>query len=203
VRRIVARFVAYAGIAALTLSAAMVAPRIAAASAGSAFRVTGPFQPYYPPPFADTCTVHRFGEGEAPPLSGIPDDPLCVEYTKRDITLADGGAIRFLLAEPARFLVAAAKCRYWQQDHWRVPIAPGQLPLIRWDGSYWFDEGTGRAGAQLHDLRVGGVPVGAAQLAALIAPLSPALAAYFRAFGAGGTGAAYVGTIPFNPLCTH
>ncbi len=54
------------------------------------------------PPFAATCTVHEFGEGVAPPLSGIPDDPLCVEYAKRDITVTDGGAVRFLAAEPAR-----------------------------------------------------------------------------------------------------
>ena len=164
-------------------------------------QINGPFQPYFAPPFGATCTVHEFGEGVAPPLSGIPDDPLCVEYAKRDITITDGGAIRFLAAEPARFLVAVDKCQYWQQDHWSVQFAPGQLPLIRWDGSYWFDEGTGQAGARLHDLRIGGIPIGAAQLADLVAPISPTLASYFRAFGVGGSGLGYAGTIPFNPFC--
>ena len=163
--------------------------------------ISGPFQPYFPPPFANACTVHHFGEGVAPPLSGIPDDPLCVDYAKRDITITDGGAIRFLAAEPARFLVAVPKCQYWQQDHWSVQVAPGWVPIIRWDGNYWFDEGTGQAGARLTDLRVGGVPVGAAQLADLVAPFSPTLATFFRAFSKGGSGVGYAGTIPFNPAC--
>jgi hypothetical protein len=164
-------------------------------------QVTGPFRPYFAPPFANSCTVHEFGEGVAPPQSGIPDDPLCVEYAKRDITITDGGAIGFLAAEPARFLVAVPKCGYWQQDHWSVQFGPGQLPVIRWDGNYWFDEGTGQAGARLHDLRVGGVAVGATQLARLVKPFSPTLAGYFRAFGRGGSGAGWAGTIPFNPSC--
>jgi hypothetical protein len=187
-------------LAALALVAAVLA-RPAPSQADTPPSINGPFQPYFPPPFANACTVHEFGEGVAPPLSGIPDDPLCVEYAKRDITITDGGAIRFLAAEPARFLVAAPKCQYWQQDHWSVQFAPGTLPVIRWDGNYWFDEGTGQAGAQLHDLRIGGIPVGAAQLAGLLAPISPTLAAYFNAFGKGGTGAGYTGSGPFNPLC--
>jgi hypothetical protein len=174
-----------------------------APAAASTVGINGPLQPYFAPPFAQTCTVHEFGDGVAPPLRGIPDDPLCVDYAKRDITITDGGAIRFLAAEPTRFLIVVPKCAYWQQDHWSVQFAPGQLPLIRWDGSYWFDEGTGQAGARLTNLRIGGVPVGATQLAALVAPLNPTLATYFRAFGAGGTGAGYAGTIPFNPLCAR
>jgi hypothetical protein len=82
-----------------------------------------------------------------------------------------------------------------------VQFGPGQLPVIRWDGNYWFDEGTGQAGARLHDLRVGGVAVGATQLARLVKPFSPTLAGYFRAFGRGGSGAGWAGTIPFNPSC--
>jgi hypothetical protein len=165
--------------------------------------IQGPFRPYFPPPFASNCTVHRFGEGQAPPLSGIPDDPLCVEYAKRDITITDGGAIRFLAAEPARFLVAVPKCQYWQQDHWSVQIAPRQLALITWDGNYWFDEGSGQAGARLSNLRIAGVRVGAAQAADLVEPLSPTLAGYFRAYGRGGTGSGYAGSIPFRPSCAH
>jgi len=161
----------------------------------------GPVQPYSAPPFAHDCTVHRFGEGEAPDLTAYPDDPLCVEYAKRDITITDGGAIRFLAAEPARFLVAVPKCGYWQQDHWSVQFAPGQLPVIRWDGSYWFDKGTGHAGARLHNLRIGGVPVGAARLANLVAPFSPTLASYFRSYSHGGSGLGYAGSIPFDARC--
>jgi hypothetical protein len=171
------------------------------AGAADAPVIAGPLQPYFPPPFAATCTVHEFGEGVAPPLSGIPDDPLCVDYAKRDITLSNGGAITFLLAEPARVLVALPKCQYWQQDHWSVQLVPGGLPLIRWDGNYWWDFGTGQAGAQLHDLRLAGVPIGLLQLARLIEPISPQLAGYFRAFGQGGIGGGYAGTVPFNPAC--
>ena len=171
-------------------------------AAGAATSPTsGPFRPYFAPPFAKSCTVHKFGEGQAPPLTGIPDDPLCVEYTKRDITITDGGAIKFLAAEPARFLVALPKCGYWQQDHWSVQFAPGQLAVIRWDGSYWFDKGTGQAGARLHNLRIGGVPVGTAQLARLVAPYSPTLAHYFRSYSHGGSGLGYAGSIPFDPRC--
>ena len=173
-------------------------PLVAGASAPT---LHDPFQPYFAPPFADSCTVHEYGEGQAPPLSGLPDDPLCVEYAKRDITITDGGAIRFLAAEPARFLVAVRKCQYWQQDHWSVQVAPGGLAVIRWDGSYWFDEGAGQAAARLSNLTFAGVPVGAAQLANLVAPLSPTLAGFFREFSQGGTGGGYTGTFPFNPHC--
>ncbi len=195
--RVVPRIV----LVALALVSGLVVSAPAGASSSSDVTIHGPLQPYFAPPFAATCTVHRFGEGQAPPIKGFPDDPLCVEYAKRDITVTNGGALRFLLAEPTRFLIAVPKCRYWQQDHWSVQIAPGQIPLIRWDGNYWFDQGAGQAGAQLHNLRLGGVPLGTAQLAALIAPISPTLAAYFRAFSHGGTGAGYAGTIPFNPFC--
>ena len=179
---------------------AIVTGRPAAAGAATT-QMSGPFRPYFAPPFAKSCTVHKFGEGVAPPLTGIPDDPLCVEYAKRDITITDGGAIRFLAAEPARFLVAVPKCAYWQQDHWSVQVAPGQLAVIRWDGSYWFDQGKGEAGARLHNLRIGGVPVAAAQLADLVAPYSKALAGYFRSYSHGGSGLGYAGSIPFNPRC--
>src|SRR5438552_4477839 len=81
--------------------------------------------PFVGPPFASQCVVHHFEEGEAPPLDACTDDPLCVEYEKRDITGTNGGAINFLAAEPARFAIAIPKCRYWQQDHWRVQLSPG------------------------------------------------------------------------------
>lgn len=200
-----ARAAATAATAAAATAAVAVAALLVCAlgtpAGAAAPRIHGPFQPYFPPPFATSCTVHYFGEGVAPPLRGIPDDPLCVDYAKRDITVTDGGAIRFLLAEPARVLVAVPKCRYWQQDHWSVQIAPGTLPLIRWDGSYWWDEGAGQAGAILANLRVGDIPVDAQQAAALVTPFSRKLAQFFLDFGKDGPGAGYAGTIPFNPLC--
>ena len=119
-----------------------------------------PITPYVDPPFAGLCTVRHFDEAEAPPLAGFADEPLCVEYEKRDITASNGGAIRFLAAEPARFAIAIPKCRYWQQDHWRIQLVPGGA-LIGWDGSYWFDKGDGAGGArlaELHDRRPAGRP---------------------------------------------
>jgi hypothetical protein len=192
-RRLVALVLASAAAATLVLAEAP--------AGAAAVHVKGPFQPYFPPPFATSCTVHYFGEGVAPPLSGITDDPLCVDYAKRDITVSDGGAIRFLLAEPARVLVAVPKCQYWQQDHWSVQFAPGSVALIRWDGNYWWDEGAGQAGAQLANLRVGGIAVNSRQAAALVAPFSRKLAQYFLEFAKDGPGAGYAGTIPLNPFC--
>lgn len=160
-----------------------------------------PVTPYVDPPFAATCEIHQFGEGEVPDLAGLPDDPLCVEYAKRDITLNNGGAIRFLIAEPARVLLAATRCRYWQQDHWSVQAARGQTPVIRWDGSYWFDLGAGQAGARISDLTIAGQPATLAEAARRVAPYSPALAAYFLTYAHGGDGAVLTAGFPLHPLC--
>ena len=156
-------------------------------AAGSGVRAD-PVTPYTDPLFAAECTFHHFAEGEAPPITGLPDDPLCVEYDKRDITATDGGAIRFLAAEPARFAVAVPKCRYWQQDHWSVQVAPGTTAIVRWDGSYWFDKGNGTGGARLRNFAIGGQPAGPEQAADLIAPLDPDLAAVMRRYGEGAGG---------------
>ncbi len=171
--------------------------------AGSAGADASGLGPYYPPPFADSCVVHHFGEGVAPSLTALKDDPLCVDYAKRDITVSNGGVARFLLAEPARFAVVAGKCAYWQQDHWSVQLAPGQVPLIRWDGSYWYDLGTGQGGARLTGLAIAGQPATLVQAAAFIAPFSPALAAYFLEFSHGGDGASFTAGFPFDPLCSR
>jgi hypothetical protein len=157
---------------------------------------------YTPPPFADECTVHRFGEGVAPDPLGYPDDPLCVEYAKRDITVDNGGAVAFLLAEPARVALAGSPCRYWQRDHWSVQFSRGDVPVIRWDGSYWFDKGTGQAAGRLRHLTVGGEPAGVADAARLVEPVSPELAAYLRQFGSGSTsGMGADGGVPLDPRC--
>jgi hypothetical protein len=179
----------------------VLAPMLSLSPSASAAGTGTGLAPYVDPPFADSCVVHPFGEGEVPGLSGLKDDPLCVDYAKRDITLTNGGAIRFLIAEPARFAIVAGKCSYWQQDHWSVQGSRGQIPMIRWDGNYWFDLGSGRAGARLTDLTIGGQPATIARAAAYVAPYSPALAAYFLTYGQGGDGASFNAGFPFNPLC--
>ncbi|MGZ4468712.1 MAG: hypothetical protein ACXVXB_09535, partial [Nocardioidaceae bacterium] len=184
---------------ALTALLAVATPT-AVPAAADASRPDGP-QPYFAPPFRSSCTVHHYGEGEAPDPATTTDDPLCVEYSKRDITLDDGGAVRFLQAEPARFAVAGDKCAYWQQDHWSVQASRGQTPVVRWDGSYWFDKGTGQAGARLRGFAVGGRPATLRQAAAAVAPYSPQLAAYLRSYSHGGDGMGYSGSYPFDPTC--
>ena len=157
--------------------------------------------PYYAPPFASACTVHQFAEGKVPDLRAYPEDPLCVEYAKRDITVDNGGALAFALAEPARFALAGTKCRYWQQDHWSVQLSRSLVPVIRWDGSYWFDLRTGQAGARLSGLTIGGRPATIAVAAAYVAPYSPQLATFFLQYGSGGDGGAVNLGIPLSPLC--
>jgi hypothetical protein len=147
-----------------------------------------PMGPYVDPPFASECTIRHFDEGESPDFATDPADPYCVEYEKRDITASNGGAVRFLAAEPARFAQAIPRCRYWQQDHWRVNLAPGVGPLVQWDGSYWFDLGTGTAAGRLRNFRIGGQPAGIEQVAVLLDPLAPDLAALVRQFGDGPDG---------------
>lgn len=184
----------------LLLAAALVVLVPGPAQAVEAGRPQGP-QPYFAPPFRSECTVHRFGEGEAPDPATTTDDPLCVEYAKRDITLDNGGAVRFLQAEPNRFAVALDKCAYWQQDHWSVQASRGQTPVVRWDGSYWFDKGTGQAGARLRHLTVAGRPATLRQAARAVAPYSPQLAAFLRSYSRGGDGMGYVNGFPFDPRC--
>lgn len=147
-----------------------------------------PAAPYVDPPFAGDCVVRHFDEGQSPDFAADPADPYCVEYEKRDITASNGGAVRFLAAEPARFAQAIPRCRYWQQDHWRIQLVPGVGPLVQWDGSYWFDLGTGTAAGRLRNLRVAGQPAGVEQVAALLDPLAPDLAALVRQFGDGPGG---------------
>jgi hypothetical protein len=181
-----------AGIAAL---AALV---LGAAPAGGQ-----PIAPYVDPPFASECVVHHFAEGQEPPLDGCADDPFCVEYEKRDITAANGGAIRFLAAEPARFAAAIPKCRYWQQDHWRVQLAPGQTSVVGWDGSYWFNKGNGTGGARLRNFTLDGVPADPAPLADLVALVDADLAAVIRRYGEspGGGGGSSLVLGPGDPTC--
>jgi hypothetical protein len=146
---------------------------------------TPSFTPYRNPTFR--CpVVHRYGNGVAPPTR-LKDDPLCVVYDKRDITVDNGGAIRFLMAEPARFAVAG-KCQYWQRDHWRVRVDRGYGGIVQWDGSYWWDLKNGYGGGILRHFRIAGAPVGAYQAAAAVATVSPTMARMIRRYGAGPEG---------------
>lgn len=183
-----------------------VAALIVGTTAGAAQAHTdsgAPVTPYYAPPFADQCEVHRFGEGEAPDVSAYPDDPLCVEYAKRDITVDNGGALAFALAEPARVALAAPACQYWQRDHWSVQFSRGDVPVVRWDGSYWFDKGTGQAAGRLRNLTVGGQPAGIEEAARAVEQVSPELAAYLRAYGRGGSGLGADAGVPLDPACVR
>ena len=158
------------------------------AIATSAAAAPAPPAPYVAPPFAKHCHFRHFGEGVAPPATGYRDDPLCVDYAKRDITVDNGGAARFTLAEPARFAIAAKPCKYWQVDHWSVQLDRGLTAAVRWDGSYWFDKGRGTGAVLVSNFRIAGQPVGAEQAAAAVAVVSPTLAAGIRRYAAGAHG---------------
>jgi hypothetical protein len=144
------------------------------------------FTPYFPPTF-HCPVVHYFGNGKAPNPATIKGNTLCVVYNKRDITIDNGGAIRFAMAEPARFAVAG-KCQYWQRDHWRIRIDRGYGEIVKWDGSYWWDLRNGYGGAILRHFQIAGTPVGPTQAAAAIEAVSPPLAAAIRKYGAGRGG---------------
>jgi hypothetical protein len=145
---------------------------------------TGP-QPYADPAFGSACEWHRFGEGETPPWWLYLREPLCVEYSKRDITFDNGGWLLFLLAEPARFAIAIPSCRYWQLDHWSIQESQGDVPIVAWDGSYWFDKRLRRAGLRLQNFRVHGQSVGIGDVAAAVRPWFPALADALASYGSG------------------
>ncbi|HWC33631.1 MAG TPA: hypothetical protein VG650_02275 [Mycobacteriales bacterium] len=147
---------------------------------------TPSFTPYQPPTF-HCPVVHRYGNGVAPKPGTTTGNTLCVVYNKRDITADNGGAIRFALAEPARFAVAG-KCQYWQRDHWKVRLDRGFGKVVQWDGSYWWDLRAGYGGAILRHFQIAGAPVGPYQAARAIATVSPPLAAAFRKYGAGPGG---------------
>jgi hypothetical protein len=147
---------------------------------------------YHEPSFGTQCQWHRFGEGEAPPWWLYAANPLCVEYSKRDITLDNGGAAAFLLAEPVRVAIAIPSCRYWQIDHWSIQTHPGDVPYVAWNGSYWFDKHTGGAGILLQDFRINGVTAGVGDVVLALRPIVPALADALALYGSedGQTGLA-------------
>ena len=182
----------------LTLSAlgCATAPASALPTPDPAPAPVGLVGPYAAPPFASQCQFLRYGEGEQPPLDVAGRDPLCVEYAKRDITVDNGGAARFLLAEPSRFAVAGQACRYWQVDHWSVQVDRADTAVVTWDGSYWFDRTQGSAGARLRHLAVNGQPVGIATAAEAVRPVSSALADQLMRYAGGPSGGGLALTPP-------
>lgn len=165
--------------------------------------VTGltPASPFEEPPFGNTCVWHQFGEGEKPPAWLFLYDPLCVEYQKRDITLDNGGALRFLLAEPARIAVSIPSCHYWQKDHWSIQTTTGATPLVAWNGSYWFDRKARVLAGRLTDFTVGGRTVGVGDAAQALRPYAPELADLLARYGAeaGETGIRV--PLPYHLFC--
>jgi len=159
------------------------------------------FTPYRDPTFR--CpVVHHYGNGEGPNLNRMEgfSSTLCVIYNKRDITVDNGGAIRFSLAEPARFAVAG-KCQYWQRDHWKIRVDRGLGGIVQWDGSYWWDVRNGYGAAIMRHFRIAGQPVGPAQAASAVATVSPPLAAQMRRYGARGGGFGAEVTLPSGLGC--
>lgn len=132
--------------------------------------------PFVEPGFASACEWHRFGEGERPSWRLMFADPLCIEYSKRDITIDNGGATQFLLAEPSRFAVASITCRYYQKDHWSVQSTSGAVPWVTWDGQYWWDKRARRGGARLTNFKVQGQAVGIGDAVLALRPRFPQLA---------------------------
>ncbi|MEV6013173.1 hypothetical protein AB0M29_41220 [Streptomyces sp. NPDC051976] len=188
---------------ALGICATALAPNAVAAPARSAVPVSAAaVASFTEPSFAVTCTWHSFGEGEQPPWWLVFADPLCVEYSKRDITFDDGGALTFLLAEPARFAVALSTCRYYQKDHWSVQTTTGATPLVAWDGQYWWDRTGERAGARLTHFRIDGQTVGIGDAAAALrAHGFPHVADVLDDYGqAPGESGATV-SLPFDARC--
>ncbi|WP_431772446.1 hypothetical protein [Streptomyces cucumeris] len=170
----------------------------AGSQSATATRTPGPFTE---PGFAATCEWHRFGEGEVPPWQLMFRDPLCVEYSKRDITFDNGGALRFLVAEPSRFALAMVTCRYYQQDHWSVQTTTGSTPWVTWDGQYWWDKTRQRAGARLTHFKIHGISVGIGDAVAALRPTHPELADVLDEYGseAGETG--LTTTLPYDLRC--
>src|SRR4029077_1524763 len=104
----------------------------------------------------------------------------------------------------ARCAIAGPKCRYWEQDHWRVQVSPGDPTIIQWDGSYWFNKGNATGGADLGDFSLGGEPAGPGEGADLVALLRADMAAVIRTYGngsGGGGGSTFELGVDPDPTC--
>lgn len=186
-------------VVAVSLLLSVGSPAVASGSAQAGIQ-TWP-QPYADPGFRNSCVWYEFGEGQTPPWWLFLIEPLCVEYSKRDITFDNGGALLFLLAEPARFAVAIPSCRYWQRDHWSVQESRGDVPIVAWDGSYWFDKRARRAAFRLENFRVHGVSVGVGDAVAALRPRFPLLADALARYGASPGETGLMINLPYDLFC--
>ena len=172
-------------------AATILALAIAVAAAVAAPASAQPIAPYGGHnPF--NCQLQDVGTGTEFP---DPDaDPFCVEYDKTQQNVTDFGIFEFFSREPARVAAATPKCFYFQRDHWTGSIIQGTEPeLWHWDGSYFFDKGTGSGGVHLANFRIGGQPMDAT-------PFAPPEFQPYLAPGGGG-GALMEGQVPVDPAC--
>ncbi|MGW8356531.1 hypothetical protein [Streptomyces wedmorensis] len=186
------------GVCTATVAPASAVTTETTASSSSSLAVVGPFSE---PGFAATCTWHTFGEGERPPWWLAFIDPLCVEYSKRDITLDNGGALQFLLAEPSRVAASLVTCHYYQKDHWSVQSTTGAVPWVAWDGQYWWDKQRQRAGIRLVNFRINNNPVGIGDAVIALRPLYPDLADTLAAYGSSSGESGLTSTLPLDLRC--
>ncbi|MER6434685.1 hypothetical protein ABT272_45390 [Streptomyces sp900105245] len=168
----------------LLASAAAALTLIAITPATSHAVTTTTPQPFTEPAFAGECMWHQFGEAEKPSWWLALSNPLCVEYSKRAITVDNGDAVRFLLSEPKRFAVAMLTCRYVQIDHWSFQPTTGATPYVAWDGYYWFDKSQGAIAGHLKNFRVNGKTVGIGDAVQALRPNFPQLADALDDYGA-------------------
>ncbi|MFF3062481.1 hypothetical protein [Streptomyces sp. NPDC057909] len=157
--------------------------------------------PFTEPGFAGSCVWHSFGEGVQPPWWLAFADPLCVEYSKRDITFDDGGALTFLIAEPSRVALSLVTCHYYQKDHWSVQPTTGVVPWVTWDGQYWWDKTAQRAGIRLTNFRINSTPVGIGDAVAALRLLFPDVADALAAYGGTSGESGFTTALPFDLRC--
>ena len=139
------------------------------------------------------CQLQQVGTG-----TNFPDpdaDPFCVEFDKTNQNVTDLGVLDFASQEPARVAAAAPKCFYYQRDHWTGSIVQGAQPeTYHFDGSYFYDKGTGSGGVRIDNFRLGGQPADASPF------VPPQYAPYF---GKGGGGALFHGDQGPDPNCAE
>ncbi|MFE5946643.1 hypothetical protein [Streptomyces sp. NPDC056480] len=124
-----------------------------------------------------------------------------MEYSKRDITVDNGGAIQFLLAEPARFSVASVACRYYQKDHWSVQYSQGSVPWVTWDGQYWWDKSERLGGLRLTNFKVQGQSAGIGDVVQALKPRFPQLAESLDEYGRTSGESGMTLELPFDLYC--
>src|SRR5947209_897821 len=85
-------------------------------------------------------------------------DPFCIHFDKTNQNVSQGGIATFLLQEPSRTALAAPKCFYFQEDHWRASVVQddNSTVIYEWIGHYFFDKATGDGGVWVTGFSVNG-----------------------------------------------